>query len=343
MRKSLIVLLAVLLGLWVCGALVAAPVEWKPDRTIVLIVPFAPGGSTDTTGRITAEYLSKELGVPVIVENIPGADTLIGWNELIRRPADGYTLGMSGSVANPWGLEVLAPEKPMWSADSFVALGSVTGIGASAGLVCKSGRWPDFMSFIEEVRANPGKIKFGMQGPGQATDAQFWEFEKLTGLDFNVVYYSGASDIQTDLLTGDLDAGRVSANRQEFVANENFTILALWGKEVPSDYPIQNLPFLADFDKELGFEYESTTYIQNDFLTLDVLARSETDPAILARIEKALENISKIPEFKEKILVVGWPYFADSATQTTAYRHLRDTLAAFRNSSGYEEWVKKVH
>ncbi len=342
MKKTLSFLLLIIL-VSLCSAAVAVAADtWQPDHEIRYIVPYAPGGASDAIGRIAAEFLSQELGVPVIIDNIPGAGCVIGWTELATQPADGYTVSMASTVASPWSAIAFSPETPPWKADDFIPVGSMTGLGATGGFVTKKGRWPDFMAFIKEVKEKPGKIKYGVQGPGQPMDTQLWELEKVAGLEFNVVYYSDSSSIQTDLLTGDLDVGYINANRVDFVANENFDILSLWGHEIPAEYPVQGLPHLIDFADELGFKWEDTTYLPLNFVRQDLIARADTAPAILARLGQAVENMSKNPEYKEKILSVGWPYYINSEEALADYRHLGQVWDAALKSPEYQAFLDRI-
>ena len=347
MKKKLVCIalsLVLIVILSACGgtsATSASAASW-PEREIRLIVPFAPGGSTDVVGRIVAAYMAQDLGVPVIVENIPGAGCVIGFNELYTSPADGYTVAMSSTSASPWAIEALAPEKPPFIADDFISVGTATSLSTVGGFVCKAGRWPDFMAFIDDVKANPRRIKLGYQGPGQPNDARVWELEKIAGLDFNIVYYPDSASTQTDLLTGDLDVGILFANRADFAANESFSTLALLGSESPPGYPVQGIPFLADFAEELGFVWEDTTFVQFNTLTQDIILRNDTDPAILARLGECMENISKVQAFKDDILTTGWPMYINGADSTATYKRDRDNLLAFRNSPDYDEFTGKM-
>ena len=83
---------SLVLGLATAGAMLPALAQDYPNRPIKLIVPFSPGAGTDATGRIVADGLSKRLGQPVVVENKPGAGSMIGIEFVLKSPADGYTL-----------------------------------------------------------------------------------------------------------------------------------------------------------------------------------------------------------------------------------------------------------
>ncbi len=342
MMKKVLSFLLLLVLISIGTAVMAAPTDpWKPDHEIRLIVTFAPGGSTDVVGRMVAEYMAKELGVPVVVDNIPGAGGVIGFTELFTQPADGYTLSMAGSSNSPWACEALSPETPPWRGDDFMSLGTVTALSTNAGIVCKKDRWPDFMSLIADVKAKPGKIKLGYIGPGQPFDARVWELEKVTGLSFNVVYYSDSASIQTDLLTGDLDIGIIYANRADFASNENFSILVLWGENSPEGYPVQGIPFLSEFADQLGFKWEDTKYVSKNNLTQDVLIRSNTDPAIVARLQECIAKIHNAPGYKEAILKTSWPHYISGPDSTAAYQSEGKALLEFVNSPEYEVFINR--
>ncbi|GHV43035.1 hypothetical protein FACS1894187_25450 [Synergistales bacterium] len=207
--------------------------------------------------------------------------------------------------------------------------------------MCKKGRWPDFMALIADIKANPGKIKLGYQGPGQPNDARIWELEKVTGLKFNIVYYPDSASIQTDLLTGDLDVGIVFANRADFVTNENFSILALLGKDSPEGYPVQGIPFLAEFADKLGFKWEDTKYVSRNNLTQDVIIQSTADPAIIATLQECVAKMHQDQRYKDAIFTTGWPLYLSGPDSTAAYKAERDALLEFVNSPEYEIFINR--
>src|SRR4051812_20475647 len=100
--------------LWTVALTVAAPAQTYPSRQIRMIVPFPPAGITDLSGRLMGEALRAKLGQPVIVENKPGANGVIGLREMLKAEPDGYTVmvGTLGSVVIGYAIDAKAPFDP---------------------------------------------------------------------------------------------------------------------------------------------------------------------------------------------------------------------------------------
>jgi hypothetical protein len=165
--------------------------------------------------------------------------------------------------------------------------------------------------------------------------------EKVADLAFNIVYYPDSASIQTDLLTGDLDIGLMFANRADFVSNESFTVLALFGKESPEGYPVQGIPFLADFADQLGFKWQDTKFVSRNNLTQDVIIQSNADPTIVARLQECIVNIHKDQRYKEDMLKTTWPLYLSGPDSTAAYRDERDALLEFLHSPDYQIFINR--
>lgn len=158
-----------LLHAFVCAALVgvsslAHAQGVYPSQPVRLIVPFAPGGSTDVLARAVADGLRKELGQSVVVENRAGAGGLIGTEAVARAEPDGYTLGMatvSTMAVNPllYGTARVDPAKQL------TAVGSVANVPV-VWMVNPAFPATDFAQFLAELRAHPGKYSFGSPGVG---------------------------------------------------------------------------------------------------------------------------------------------------------------------------------
>ncbi|MCV6805108.1 Bug family tripartite tricarboxylate transporter substrate binding protein, partial [Achromobacter ruhlandii] len=153
----------------VCAALVGASSVALaqgayPSQPVRLIVPFAPGGSTDVLARVVADGLRKELGQRVVVENRAGAGGLIGTEAVARAEPDGYTLGMatvSTMAVNPllYGTARVDP------ATQLKPVGSVANVPV-VWMVNPAFPATDFAQFLAELRAHPGKYSFGSPGVG---------------------------------------------------------------------------------------------------------------------------------------------------------------------------------
>ena len=183
---------------------VAAPTAWAqsyPARPVRVVVPVAAGGANDVTGRIIAQWLSERLGQQFVIENRPGAGTNVGTEAVIRSPADGYTLLISGSNA--------AINPSLFKALNFNFIRDTAPIGSIV-------RVPQLMQvnpsvpaktvpeFIAHAKANPGKIAMGSGGNGSPAHVIGEYFKLMTGTDLTHVPYRGAAPAVTDLIGGQI-------------------------------------------------------------------------------------------------------------------------------------------
>ncbi len=192
------------------GAALLAPVVARaqprfPDRPIRLIVPFAPGGGTDSTARIVAQAMSERLGQPVSVDNRAGAGGAIGMAAAAQAPADGYTLVM-GHVATHV-VNMAVHRNPGYdTARDFVALG-ITSTAANILVVNpqRQGGIRTAQDFVAACRARPGDLSYGSAGvesPAHITTALFL---RTAGVEAQHVPYRGGAPATTDLVAGNLD------------------------------------------------------------------------------------------------------------------------------------------
>lgn len=173
-----------------------------PEKPIRLVVPFAPGGGTDSVARGLGTIMSKELGQPVIVDNRPGAGTLIGSEAVAKSPPDGYTLLVAtlAHAVNP----SLQPKMPF---DTEKAFAPVTLIGSSHNVlvVLPSSPFKSVQDVIAAAKREPGKYTFASQGSGTSAHLAGEMFKNLTTVDLTHVPYRGAGPALTDLLGGQVD------------------------------------------------------------------------------------------------------------------------------------------
>jgi len=183
------------------GAPLAHAQDW-PARNMRIVVPFPPGGSTDILGRATAEYLSKELGVPVVVENLPGATGTIGTASVARAAPDGYTLlmGSIGTVVtNHFVYENLS-----YAIDSFTP---VINIAETPNVVMVSSSVPvnSVKDLIDHMKQHPGKLNHGSPGIASSSHVSAEVFKQRADVTAEHVPYKGSSPMLVDLMGGTLD------------------------------------------------------------------------------------------------------------------------------------------
>jgi tripartite-type tricarboxylate transporter receptor subunit TctC len=185
-----------------CASLLAtltAPPAWAayPDKPVKLVVPFPPGGASDTAARSLSQVLSKSLGQAIVVENKPGASGAIAAQSVLTAPPDGYTLLWSNAsmVAIPH-LQKAAPFR------SFAEFTPVSMVGRLTFCMFVPNSVPatSVAEFIKHARANPGKLSYATGSLGEYMVTA--EFLKATGLDLVQVPYKGGAQAMPDLITG---------------------------------------------------------------------------------------------------------------------------------------------
>ncbi len=185
-----------------CIALSSAPaVAAYPDRIIKIVVPFAPGGGTDVVARTLAQEMAKDLGASIIIENKPGAGTIIGTQAVATSTPDGYTLlmGTFANAVNP----SLNPKLPYDAHKDFAA---VALIARSFNLVVVNTASPitSIADLLAAAKAEPDKLSYGTYGTGTSAHLADELFKHMAGVNLTTVPYKGAAPAITDLLGGQI-------------------------------------------------------------------------------------------------------------------------------------------
>lgn len=174
-----------------------------PERPIKLLVPFPPGGSTDIFARMIGNHLGKLWGQPVIIENKPGASGQIAMEQLLKSPADGYTiyLGNIGSLAVNVALFKNLAYDPRKDVDPVTQIATVPNI-----LVLKpKSSFKSVNELIQYAKQNPGKLTYSSGGNGSAAHTAMEYFKLLTHTDIVHIPYKGTSPALTDVIGGQVD------------------------------------------------------------------------------------------------------------------------------------------
>ena len=199
MRKSMIVVTAALLAL--TGTLSAQ--DWPSSRVITMIIPFAPGGGVDASGRIQAQRMGELLGQTIIVENVGAGDGTVGSLRVAKAAPDGYTMlmGNSGTHAYSQGLR---KNPPYNSVTDFAPVGLVT---ESPRILLARKDLPvnNLQEFIKYVKANQAKMQFGSAGVGSGTHLPCELLNATLGVKVTHVPYKGAAPVMQDLIGGRID------------------------------------------------------------------------------------------------------------------------------------------
>ena len=192
-------LIAIVLAIVVASSAAAQP---YPSRPITMVVPFAPGGPTDTIARILAEHMRPLLGQPVIVENVSGAGGSIGVGRVARATPDGYTLCVGNLSSHVMNGAVYTLQYDLIADFAPIALLSFQPLLIVAR---KSMPANDLRELVAWLKANPGKATLGIQGVGTAGHLFAVFFYTETGTTVQLVPYRGAGPAMQDLVAGQID------------------------------------------------------------------------------------------------------------------------------------------
>jgi tripartite-type tricarboxylate transporter receptor subunit TctC len=202
-RRTLVALAAVATTL---PGLVAAQTAW-PSKPIRIVVPFAPGGTTDILARTLAPELSKVLGQPVVVDNRAGAGGNIGADLVAKAPNDGYTLLM-GTVGTHGINKSLYSKLPYDPQKDFAPITLVAGVPNVMVMNTKRAQElgiNNVADFIKYAKANPGKLNMASSGNGTSIHLAGELFKSRTGIFMTHIPYRGSGPAITDLLVGAVD------------------------------------------------------------------------------------------------------------------------------------------
>ena len=190
----------------------ASRVAWAqnyPSRPITMIVPYPPGGPTDTLGKILAERMRASLGQPVIVENVGGAGGTIGVARVVRAAPDGYTINFSNVASHVFSSIVYKLQYDTLKDLEPVALLTISPFWllASNGVPARN-----LQELITWLKSNAGKATWGIVGPGSPAHLCGVYFQNQTGTRVQFVPYRGAGPAMQDLVAGQIDLSCLEAS-----------------------------------------------------------------------------------------------------------------------------------
>ena len=300
------------LALYTLSTLAAA--QGYPNKALRLIVPFPPGGSTDLLGRAVALRLADALGQPVVVDNRPGANTIVAYEATLNAPADGYTLlfeSFNGLVLNP-NLYARLPYDPE---RDFAPVAQVATSGFIV-VVNPAVQANTLQEFVALARANPGRINFASAGIGNSTHVAAESFLSTAGIKLNHVPYKGSASALPELINGQVQVMfDTPITSMPFVRAGKLRALAVSGAKRIAAMP--DLPTIA----ELGYPgFSAGTYYS-------VVVRRGTPQPAIDRLSNEIRRIAALPELRDLFAPQGIDASPGSADELGAL--LRTDRARF--------------
>jgi tripartite-type tricarboxylate transporter receptor subunit TctC len=254
-----------------------------PHRTIKMVIPFAPGGGSDVLGRVLAEKMSGELGVSVIVENKPGASSIIGTEAVAKAAPDGYTILLTNSAitSNPTFFKL------PFDTQNLVAITKVA--NAPQLLVANPGSpFKNLKELLAYAKANPGKVTIGTAGAGQISHLAAELLEKSSGTEMTMVHYKGSGGALADLIGGQINMsfGTAPGLMQHIRNGKVIPIAVSSAQRMPA---LPNTPSISEVLP--GYD------INNWF---GIFAPPQTSKPIVDRLYQAITKAISNPELSKK-------------------------------------------
>lgn len=277
----------------VCALLAAAPVvaAGYPERTVTIVVPYAPGGATDTSARLMAQAFQKQSGGNFVVENVAGAGTTIGAAKVARAAADGYTLLWGGLTSN-----AMAPHLyTKLSYDGSTSFAPISMIATQPYLLFVNAKsaMRTVADLVARARAEPGKMNFSSPGEGSSPHLTTELFLSATQLSAQHIPYKGAAPAMSGLLAGDVDMMVDTPTAPlPMIRNARLRALAVTSAvrlpELP-DVPTMQESGLAGFEAATWFALFAPRGTPPEVIeALNRMANvALTDPAVLEQMKQA--------------------------------------------------------
>ncbi|WP_281971705.1 MULTISPECIES: tripartite tricarboxylate transporter substrate binding protein BugE [unclassified Polynucleobacter] len=276
-----------------------------PTKPIQLLVPFAPGGTTDIIARVISEPLSKSLGQTVIVVNRPGGGGVVGANEVAKAAPDGYILGVatvSTTAANP----AINPKTPYNPLTDFA---SITNIAATPNIIAVHPSFParDYKGFVAELKKNPTKYSYASSGTGGIGHLQMELFKSIANVFITHIPYKGAGPALNDVVAGQVPV--IFDNMPSalpFILDNRLVPIV-----VAAPSRISALPNTPTF-KEMGAEPV------NRMAYYGIVGPKGLPKEIITKINAAVKQAVEIPAVKKRIEDTGSIVIANSPEEFSA-------------------------
>lgn len=282
MLRTTVRLLTAVIGLL---AVLAGPIlaQDYPNRPIKIIIGFPAGSSIDVNIRTFTPALQKVLGVPVVVENRPGAGGAVAWNDVANAKPDGYTLG---SVNYPAIAGITATGGlPFDPIEKFAFLGNII-YEPNIIAVGKNSPYKSLAEMVDYLKAHPSGLSYGSDGVASLDGLVALAVGSKAGVKFRSVNFEGSSDALAALLGGHIDAMGMSVSMAApLMQSGDVRAMGVGGTERNAMIP--DVPTFAEQGIPLAVNASSRGFV----------AQAGADPAIIAKLRDAIKTASQDPEY----------------------------------------------
>jgi len=266
------------------GLACTAQAQSYPNRPVKIVVPFAAGGPADNYARFLAQRLGEELKQSFVIDNKPGAGSIIGTDLVAKAPADGHTLLMMSNTHTV--NESLIPSKPFALMKDFVGIAPVN-YSALLLVVHPSVPAKNVGELIALAKARPGKINYASSGNGTPYHMAGELFKHMAGIDMTHVPYKGSSGARTDIVGGQVEVMFDAETTMAVMAREG-KVRALASTGLTRSANLPDMPTVSESGVP---RYEATIW-------LGLMAPKGTPPEIVNRLNAEVRKIVANPEVR---------------------------------------------
>ncbi|MDP2065942.1 MAG: tripartite tricarboxylate transporter substrate binding protein [Burkholderiaceae bacterium] len=273
-----------------------AQTTW-PTKPVRIVVPFAPGGTTDLLARAVAPDLSKAFGQPFIVDNRAGAGGNVGAEAVAKSPGDGYTLLM-GTVGTHGINTSLYSKLPYDPVKDFVPITLVAGVPNVMVMNAEKAKTlgiQNVRDFIQYAKANPGKLNMASSGNGTSIHLAGELFKSMSGTFMLHIPYRGSGPALLDMVSGNMDVmfDNLPSSMPQIKAGK---LKALAVTSAQRSAALPDVPTLEEAGGLKGFDATSW---------FGLLAPAGTPPDVVNRLQQEVAKALGTPAIKERLLAQG--------------------------------------